>query len=180
MALGLVGFAGAAVFSIGALIFAAQSVLRRIRKVADSASAISAGDLTVRVNDLATDELGTLARAFDRMADTLVEDMAERQKVEHELAHRARHDVLTGLPNRFSFHDALKDAWPTPHQAAWRSCSAISTSSRPSTTISAFGGRPALARGHGATPPSRPRSPRPGPLRWRRVRGGRSTADRSR
>ena len=74
--LGLVGFAAAAVLSAGALATMARSVLRRVRKVAESASDISAGDLTARVGDRSGDELGALARAFDQMADTLVADMA--------------------------------------------------------------------------------------------------------
>ena len=93
MTLGIIGFAAAAIFSVGALAVAAQSVLRRIRRVAESASAISAGELTARVGDLSRDELGTLARSFDTMADSLVADMARRHEIEAELAHRARHDV---------------------------------------------------------------------------------------
>jgi diguanylate cyclase (GGDEF)-like protein len=108
--LGLVGFLAAAVFSIGALAIASQSVLRRIRRVAESASAIAGGDLTARVSDLSTDELGTLSRAFDQMADTLVADMARRHRIEAELAHRARHDGLTGLPNRPAFQHELTAA----------------------------------------------------------------------
>ena len=108
--LALIGFGAAGVFSLGALAIAAQSVLRRIRKVSESASAISAGDLTARVGDLSRDELGTLARSFDLMADTLVADMARRREIEAELAHRARHDVLTALPNRAAFQHELKAA----------------------------------------------------------------------
>ena len=110
LALGFIGFTAAAVLSLGALWLASQSVLRRIRRVADSAAAISAGDLTARVGDLSHDELGTLARAFDQMADTLVSDMARRHRIEAELAHRARHDVLTGLPNRSAIQHELKSA----------------------------------------------------------------------
>ena len=110
MRLGLIGFATAAVLSAGALAVASSSVLRRIRKVAESASAISAGDLTARVGDRSGDELGVLARSFDRMADTLVADMARRHEMEAELAHRARHDALTALPNRMAFQHELKAA----------------------------------------------------------------------
>ncbi len=110
ISIGLIGFTLAAMFSLGALALASSSVLRRIRRVSDSAASISAGELTARVGDRSPDELGVLARAFDQMADTLVADMAQRQEIEAELAHRARHDALTGLPNRLAFQHTLKDA----------------------------------------------------------------------
>ncbi len=110
MRIGVIGFALAGILSLVALALAAHSVLRRIRKMSDSAARISAGELTTRVADRSSDELGALARAFDTMADTLVADMAQRQQVEAELAHRARHDALTGLPNRLAFEQALKVA----------------------------------------------------------------------
>lgn len=38
------------------------------------------------------------------------EDISERLRNEEQIAHMARHDGLTGLPNRASFNDALADA----------------------------------------------------------------------
>lgn len=106
--LGVIGLSGALLLSAMALTSASRSVLRRIRKVAESAAAISAGDLTARVGDRSRDELGILARSFDQMADTLVADMTRRREMEAELAHRARHDALTALPNRLAFQHELK------------------------------------------------------------------------
>lgn len=123
--LGGVAFAaaGAAALLLLGLLF--RSLLARIGRVSESAAAISAGDLTSRVNDRTPDELGRLARAFDRMTDTLVSDMASRHAVEQELAHRASHDPLTGLPNRDAFHQQLKQALrdrPTPGGVAALFC----------------------------------------------------------
>ena len=39
-----------------------------------------------------------------------LQDITERKRVEHELAHRALHDPLTGLPNRVLFEDRLGHA----------------------------------------------------------------------
>jgi diguanylate cyclase (GGDEF)-like protein len=47
-----------------------------------------------------TDEIGALARALDK-----------RRRYETEIAHLARHDVLTNLPNRALFRDELKRAF---------------------------------------------------------------------
>jgi diguanylate cyclase (GGDEF)-like protein len=47
-----------------------------------------------------TDEIGALARALDK-----------RRRYENEIAHLARHDVLTNLPNRALFRDVLKRAF---------------------------------------------------------------------
>jgi len=125
IALGAVAFAVAGVAAILLLGLLFRSIVARIGRMSDSATAISAGDLTIRVDDRSPDELGRLARAFDRMTDTLVSDMATRLAVEQELAHRASHDALTGLPNRDTFHFELKQALrnrPTPGAVAALFC----------------------------------------------------------
>ncbi|MHB2205087.1 diguanylate cyclase domain-containing protein [Methylobacterium sp. CM6257] len=38
----------------------------------------------------------------------VVRDISERKKVEHAMAHMARHDPLTGLPNRLHFRECLE------------------------------------------------------------------------
>jgi diguanylate cyclase (GGDEF)-like protein len=87
-----------------------RSLVGRIRRLTASATAISRGALTTRVGDPSDDELGQLGRAFDRMADTLARDIARRERVEAELAHRALHDFLTDLPNRSLFAEHLHNA----------------------------------------------------------------------
>src|SRR5581483_778525 len=41
---------------------------------------------------------------------TLIEDITERRRVEAEIVHLARHDVLTGLANRAEFNSRLDEA----------------------------------------------------------------------
>ncbi|MGD9702926.1 MAG: putative bifunctional diguanylate cyclase/phosphodiesterase [Acidimicrobiia bacterium] len=110
MILGGIAFAAAGLAALVLIGFLFRSILARIGRISASAAAISGGDLTSRVSDHSPDELGRLARAFDRMTDTLVSDMARRHDVERQLAHRANHDPLTGLPNRDAFQAGLRQA----------------------------------------------------------------------
>jgi diguanylate cyclase (GGDEF)-like protein len=41
---------------------------------------------------------------------SIMEDITERRRVEAEIVHLARHDVLTGLPNRAQFNEKLDEA----------------------------------------------------------------------
>jgi diguanylate cyclase (GGDEF)-like protein/PAS domain S-box-containing protein len=41
---------------------------------------------------------------------SIIEDITERRRAEAEIVHLAKHDVLTGLPNRAQFNDKLEEA----------------------------------------------------------------------
>jgi diguanylate cyclase (GGDEF)-like protein len=92
------------------LLLVSRSVTGRLRLVTEKATAISRGDLDARVGDPSRDELGILASAFDRMADTLSADIGRRRRIEAQLEHQAAHDILTGLPNRTRFQERLDNA----------------------------------------------------------------------
>ncbi|HSH04777.1 MAG TPA: ATP-binding protein [Anaerolineae bacterium] len=59
------------VFTIG--YWTAQLITRPIRRLVNTATAVAEGDLQQRVNIENKDEIGTLAQAFNRMTETLVE-----------------------------------------------------------------------------------------------------------
>ena len=56
------------------------------------------------------DEIGQLARSFDHMQNQIQQQFAELQKNRADLEHLARHDPLTGLPNRRLFMERLHSA----------------------------------------------------------------------
>jgi PAS domain S-box-containing protein len=72
--------------------------------------------------------------AMDGWVDTF-EDITERRNAEQKIAHMARHDTLTGLPNRMHFRERFETAVAAVDRTAGSRCYAsISTTSRSSTT----------------------------------------------
>lgn len=57
-----------------------------------------------------TDEIGQLARSFNDMQVEIQAHLAELHDSRTQLNHLARHDPLTGLPNRLLFFDRLEHA----------------------------------------------------------------------
>jgi diguanylate cyclase (GGDEF)-like protein/PAS domain S-box-containing protein len=52
----------------------------------------------------------------------IVEDITDRKELEAQLLHRALHDSLTGLPNRFLFRDRLRHALDRGHREHTPTC----------------------------------------------------------
>jgi signal transduction histidine kinase len=96
------------VASVGILIgillswWATARVTRPVRKLAESAGKVAAGDWSTTVEILSTDEIGQLAGAFNRMTHELVEQrerlvQAERVAAWRELARRLAHELKNPL-----------------------------------------------------------------------------------
>lgn len=79
-------------------------VLRQVNVLMGGAKQLGKGDLNTRVGPPYADgDLGELAQTFDEMAASLQQNALLLQ-------HQASHDTLTGLPNRNSFMEQLREA----------------------------------------------------------------------
>lgn len=87
-----------------------RHLLQRVERLTQATGALVDGDWSARIGDDRDDEIGELADAVDRMAETVESDHLRRRQVEDQLAHQALHDPLTGLANRAKFLDRLGDA----------------------------------------------------------------------
>ena len=64
------------ILAVGAALFVAQRVSKPILRIAKVATQVAEGDLAVRVESDRSDEIGTLADAFDKMTENLDESYA--------------------------------------------------------------------------------------------------------
>ncbi|MFP3983732.1 MAG: PAS domain S-box protein [Desulfurivibrionaceae bacterium] len=77
----LIALLAGACLLAGFLSFYLAGILtRQIRLVTEAAKALSEGDPGIRVREISTDEAGTLARAFNKMADHLTAYIEEQEK----------------------------------------------------------------------------------------------------
>lgn len=82
----LIAGAGALFLSIIFSLFLSQPV----RRLKAAAEAVSSGDLSVRVPEESTDELGLLSKAFNRMVETLKREETMRRRLTSNVAHELR------------------------------------------------------------------------------------------
>ena len=114
----------AAVFVVAVVVAAAISVLfaillsnllaRPLRQMARAARRIAGGDYETRVAGAGPDELASLARSFNQMAQAL----ADQERVRREFIVNAAHELRTPLTNLQGYLEALRDGViaPTPEQ----------------------------------------------------------------
>ncbi|WP_280155270.1 diguanylate cyclase [Piscinibacter sp. XHJ-5] len=90
--------------------FAARLVTRPLNQMTREVKRFSSDQAVGELPTARHDEIGELARGFDEMQTRIRSAMAELDASRNRLAHMARHDALTGLPNRSVFLDRLEHA----------------------------------------------------------------------
>ncbi|MGI9600977.1 MAG: putative bifunctional diguanylate cyclase/phosphodiesterase [Acidimicrobiales bacterium] len=85
-----------------------RSIAKRLDRITRVTQSLGAGELGATIDDPGNDELSGLADTIDQLSTDLRNDRARRELAEAALAHQARHDPLTGLPNRMSFMAELE------------------------------------------------------------------------
>jgi diguanylate cyclase len=90
--------------------FAARLVTRPINQMTREIRRFSSDQAVGNLPLTRGDEIGELARGFDEMQMRIRTTLAELDASRNHLAHMARHDNLTGLPNRSVFIDRLEHA----------------------------------------------------------------------
>lgn len=101
-----------AVVSLGIGYAVARTLGQRVTSLHQSAQRLAAGDLSARVPDLGSDELGALGREFNQMAAQLAASAAERAQMEtarRELFAAVSHDLRTPLASLRAMTEALAD-----------------------------------------------------------------------
>ena len=102
--------------------WAAARVTRPMHRLADSAGRVAAGDWNTTVDVSSADEIGTLARAFNRMTGELVAQrerlvQAERVAAWRELARRLAHELKNPLfPLQITVENMLRARDRSPEQ----------------------------------------------------------------
>ena len=102
--------------------WAAARVTRPMLRLADSAGRVAAGDWNTTVDVSSADEIGTLARAFNRMTGELVAQrerlvQAERVSAWRELARRLAHELKNPLfPLQITVENMLRARDRSPEQ----------------------------------------------------------------
>lgn len=91
----LVAAIGTACAALAAVTIA-NGMSRRLRRAADVADRVAAGDYDARIGAAGADEVARLARAVDEMADALSERLERERRFSADVAHELR-TPLTGL-----------------------------------------------------------------------------------
>jgi diguanylate cyclase (GGDEF)-like protein len=88
----------------------AGAVTRPINAINLAAGQFAHGQTEARLPLVRNDEIGDLARSFQRMQDQISRQMVTLRDNREELEHMAQHDPLTGLPNRRMLQERLDQA----------------------------------------------------------------------
>lgn len=86
-----------ALVSSGLILLAVRLMTRRIDRVTAAVDRVASGDLSVRIHDAASDEVGKLARQFNQMTETLATNEAKNEELTSIMAHEFKTPVASIL-----------------------------------------------------------------------------------
>src|SRR5690242_2430064 len=85
--------AAAGLVALGVVWLLAQGLTVPLREMVDAAEAMARGDFSQRVTDTSRDEIGTLARSFNKMAA----ELAETDRLRRDLVANVSHELRTPI-----------------------------------------------------------------------------------
>ncbi|MGE5250139.1 MAG: ATP-binding protein [Bacteroidota bacterium] len=98
---------GALVLALLLGVFISRSLTRPIRELTRATHAVSEGDLTQQVPVRSRDELGELARSFNRMSSELARSVNLRRQMTADIAHELRTPLSLILGHAEAVHDGV-------------------------------------------------------------------------
>lgn len=96
--------------ALGIAIVASRALTRPLKSMTQAVQSFSREHRVSALPEQRRDELGLLARSFVQMQQEVLSHMEELNQSRNALEHLARHDPLTGLPNRRVFFERLEHA----------------------------------------------------------------------
>ncbi len=103
-------FAGAALLSLVLIFLMTQTILHPLRKLQQAARDISEGKLTSRVDVHTKDEIGVVAKAFNRMAERIEDQVTELSQVSErrrQMLGSLAHELKTPMTSIIGYSDSL-------------------------------------------------------------------------
>jgi signal transduction histidine kinase len=88
-------------------IFLSRTITRPIRELTNATHAVSEGDLSQQVPVRSKDELGELAKAFNKMSTELVRSVNARKQMTADIAHELRTPLSLILGHAEAVHDGV-------------------------------------------------------------------------
>lgn len=127
---GLLGL-GILVLAVTAGALLSGTIVRPVRRVTKAASALGAGDLTVRAQVRQRDETGQLAAAFNRMAG----DLERAQRLKNEFISQISHELRTPLTSIQGWAETVRGSDPSEWSAVEHGLGIISTEAQRLSTL---------------------------------------------
>jgi diguanylate cyclase (GGDEF)-like protein len=100
------------IVSILLLVMLQLKLIKPLQRLTEHALSLqSEEDLSIRLNLVRKDEIGTLAKSFDRLMQTISERTNDLKAANEKLTQLSQVDGLTGIANRRMFDESVEKEW---------------------------------------------------------------------